>query len=391
MTRKLRVRLTGVAFLLVMALAVWLSLALYAKQFTPVATVTLYTDSVGNEMQLGAQVMMRGVQVGEVRQISADGHGAKLVLAIQPGMLPRLPANVTAEMLPTTLFGERYVDLLPPPNPVTARLTSGSVIGQNRSADAVELEHVINNLLPALSAIEPDKLSITLTAIAQGLRGRGTELGHTLVTLNSYLGKFNPQLPTLDSDIRELAGFAKTYNQATPSIIASLNDLTVTSETVAAQRANLSALFTDVTSASNDLRTFLDANTTNIIALSGQSTPTLRILARYAPEFPCNLRDLVNFEPNINKALGAGTKQHGLHVNVVVVPSSGQYLPGKDTPKYGDSLGPHCYSVPFSGIRLNDGASPPPSGGAAAAAAMPGMSGLLVGPVVRGGHVSVTP
>src|SRR5581483_439245 len=95
---KARRRLIGVVFLLVMALLVWLSIALYQKRFTPVAMVTLYTSSVGNEMHLGAEVKVRGVQVGEVRAIFADGSGARLELAIDPAMLARVPANVTAEM-----------------------------------------------------------------------------------------------------------------------------------------------------------------------------------------------------------------------------------------------------------------------------------------------------
>ena len=72
---KLRRRLIGVVFLLVFALLVWLSVALYNKQFTPAVTVTLYTGSVGNEMHPGADVKVRGVQVGQVRQISAAGTG----------------------------------------------------------------------------------------------------------------------------------------------------------------------------------------------------------------------------------------------------------------------------------------------------------------------------
>src|SRR4029077_2645357 len=75
---KARLRLVGVAFLAVIGLLIWLSLALYNKQFTPVATVTLHTGSVGNEMHPGGQVLVRGVQVGEVRSISADGGGAVL-------------------------------------------------------------------------------------------------------------------------------------------------------------------------------------------------------------------------------------------------------------------------------------------------------------------------
>src|SRR5436190_5380196 len=139
---KARLRLIRVAFLVVIGLLIWLSLALYNKQFTTVDMVTLHTDSVGNEMHPGGQVLVRGVQVGEVRSITADGSGAVLKLAIQPGMVRQLPANVTAVMVPSTLFGERYVNLVLPKAPVTARLGNDAVIYQDRSRDAIEVETV---------------------------------------------------------------------------------------------------------------------------------------------------------------------------------------------------------------------------------------------------------
>ena len=355
---KARRRLGGVAFLVVLALLVWLSVAVYQKKFTSVAMVTLYTSSAGNEMHPGAQVMVRGVQVGEVRQITADGTGARLELAIEPSQLPMLPVNVSAQMLPTTLFGERYVDLILPSSPSAARLTSGSVINQDRSADAIELDDVLNNLLPMLAATEPDKLSMTLTAIAQGLQGQGHALGQSLVTLNSYLEKLNPQLPQIDTDITKLAALARTYNQAAPAIVQALNDFGVTGRTLANQRVNFDALLANLTTSSDDLTAFLDANSANAITLSADSLSTLNILARYAPEFPCVLQQLSDFVPAMNKVLGAGTDQAGLHVKLVVepAPSSGAYVPGVDTPVYGDNLGPRCYAVPFTGIHLNDGA-----------------------------------
>lgn len=352
---KTRRRLTGVVFLATFGLLIWLSLAIYNKQFTPVSWVTLYTSSAGNEMNIGAQVMVRGVQVGEVRQITANGHGAQLRLAIDPGMVHLLPANVTAQMLPTTLFGARYVDLVLPSRPVTARLVSGSVISQDRSADSIELEKVLNNLLPLLTAVQPQQLSLTLTAIAQGLQGRGTKLGQTLVTLNSYLRELRPHLPALDRDIAELVQVTRTYTQATPDILHALTDFSVVNKTVYQQRANLAALFSTVTTASDDLRAFLDGNSRNIISLSQVSTGTLDLLARYSPEFPCTLRALVAFEPSVNRVLGAGTGQPGLHIHVNVERSLGRYTPA-NAPYYGDNLGPHCYSVPFTGIALHDGA-----------------------------------
>jgi len=358
-----RRRLTGVAFLLVLALLVWLSIALYQKKFTPVAMVTLYTSSAGNEMHPGNMVMVRGVQVGTVRQITADGTGARLELAIEPGQLPRLPANVSAEMLPTTLFGERYVDLILPSAPAAARLTSGSVIQQDRSADAIELDRVLDNLLPLLAATQPDKLSLTLTAIAQGLQGRGAELGQSLVTLSSYLKKLNPQLPQIDNDLTKLAALARTYNQAAPDLVQALDDFGETGRTIANQHANFDALLANLTTSSDDLTSFLDANSANAITLSADSLSTLDILARYSPEFPCVLQQLRDFVPAMNKVLGAGTDQAGLHVKLVVepAPSPGAYIAGEDTPVYGDNLGPRCYSVPFTGVQLNDGVH---SGGA---------------------------
>src|SRR5215472_2691835 len=307
---KLRRRLVGVVFLLVFALLIWLSLALYHKAFTPVSTVTLYTNSVGNEMHTGAEVMVRGVQIGQVQSITADGTGARLQLAIQPGMVPRLPANVTALMVPTTLFGERYVDLL--------------------------------------------------------IHAHGKQLGQTLVQLSSVLHRYNPHLPALDNDIKQLAGVARTLNAASPDLLQALDDFTVTSQTLTSEQASFSALYSTVTTASDDIRAFLDTNSNNIISLSTASTATLQILARYSPEFPCVLTDLKNFVPAADKLLGKGTNQPGLHVQAVILPvyANARYLPGVDTPKYGDDLGPHCYSVPFKGITLNDGTSPL-SGGAA--------------------------
>src|SRR5690348_11147815 len=92
---KVRRRLIGLAFLLVICLLVWLSTAVFQKKFSDVVTVTLRTSSVGNEMHPHADVKLRGAVVGEVRDITADGSGARLRLALRPSEVHRLPANVT--------------------------------------------------------------------------------------------------------------------------------------------------------------------------------------------------------------------------------------------------------------------------------------------------------
>ena len=378
---KTRRRLAGVVFVVVFAVLVWLSIALYDKVFTSVVLVNLNTDTTGNELHIHADVKVRGVQVGEVREISTGGSSAQLQLALQPDMVHLIPANVTAELLPTTLFGERYVDLVLPRDPDSARLDQGSTIDQDHSSSAIELEKVLKDLLPMLQAVAPQKLSVTLTAISQALEGRGTELGQTLDAINTYLTQMNPELPQIDADISQLVTVTNSYSQSFPDIVQAMSDFTKTSQTVVDEQNALVNLYSQVTGTAQDLDSFLTANKNNIIQLSADSTQTLRALARYSPEFPCVLQQLTAFEPDMDKVLGKGTNEPGLHVNVISVPPlstsppieqgesppAGGYQYPRNNPYFGDDNGPACYGVPFAGVTLNDGGdavrgSNPPGG-----------------------------
>ncbi|HWH29088.1 MAG TPA: MlaD family protein, partial [Mycobacteriales bacterium] len=61
-------RLWGLAFLAVLVSLVATSIALYTKAFTDTVTVTLRADRVGNQLTEGADVKVRGLVVGEVRE-----------------------------------------------------------------------------------------------------------------------------------------------------------------------------------------------------------------------------------------------------------------------------------------------------------------------------------
>lgn len=371
-TLTVRRRLAGVTFLLVPAILVWVSVSVYEKDFTDDATVTVRTGSVGNEMHDNADVKLRGVVIGQVRSITGDARGARLTLAIEPGRLEQIPADVTAQMLPTTLFGERFVALVPPRVPSARTLRAGAVIPQDRSSNAIELEEVLDNVLPLLTAVKPEKLSATLNAVSQALEGRGDKLGDTLLTLDAHLKKFNPQLPTLNADIKELVKVSTLYGDAAPDVLDALTDFTTTSGTIADQQAELAGLYGATTASAQDLTSFLRENKDNLIRLTAAGRPTLELLAEYADEFPCTLRTMAGFVPAMDKALGKGTDRPGLHVTLKSVKSKGKYVPGKDTPVYNATGGPHCYSVPYVGstvptadAREAPPAQDPPASGAA--------------------------
>ena len=372
-------RLWGLAFIAVIAGLVSLSIAMYNKAFTPVAMVTLTTDKVGNQLAVHSDVKVRGLIVGEVRGITPTATGAELHLAIEPEKIEVIPANVTARFLPKTLFGERYVALQIPDEPAVAALAPGARIAQDASVEAVELEQAFESLLPVLQAVQPQKLSSTLTAISTALDGRGEQLGETLSELGKLVGELNPHLPRLREDLAKLATVSDTYTSAAPDLIAALSDLSVTSTTIAEQRGNLDAVFATVTTAGRDLDAFLRANRSNLIMLADTSRPTLETLARYSPQYPCLLQLMAEAVPELDKAFGKGTDKPGLHATIEVTVNRGAYKPGVDEPRYEEDRGPRCYDFaefpsPFPQAPpdgpLRDGSSFPPP-------ARPASDGLL--------------
>ncbi len=336
--------LRGLVFLGVLLLLGGLAVGQYAGAFRSGVPVTLKVDRVGTQLDPKADVKVRGLIVGSVTAVHTDGVGATVQLSLDPKLVDQIPADVTARLLPKTLFGQKFVSLVPPAVPGPRPIAAGAVIGEDRSRSAQEVEQVLDDLLPLLQAVRPQDLATTLGSLSQALQGRGTELGQTLVRLNTLVEGVNPALPDVKADITQVADFSEHLSDSAPALLDALTDLTVTSRTIVDQRDGFHALFTSVTGASDDLRGFLDANGSNLIALAASSRPTLATLARYAPEFPCLFGQLADIIPRVDAAFGKGTAEPGLHVTLEIVTNRGKYVPGEE-PKYEDNRGPRCYPI----------------------------------------------
>lgn len=341
----LRRRLLGLLLVAVMVGGVALSIALYDKAFTSFVTVKLQADKIGNQLIQQSDVKVRGLIVGSVKDISATADGAELTLALNPESAKLIPENVSARFLPKTLFGERFVSLEIPAKPSAKTLATGDVIPQDRTSSAVELEQAFSHLLPVLQAVQPQKLSATLTAISTALSGRGDQLGDTLSQLGSYIGELNPHEPELQHNLKALAEFSDHLKDSAPDLVQSLDNLSTTTRTVVDQQQNLSNLYGTLTQASVDLQTFLQNNKDNIISLASTARPTAELLAKYAPEYPCVISQMAKNVPLIDQALGKGTNQPGLHATIEVVVPRAPYEAGKEEPRFDDKRGPRCYDA----------------------------------------------
>jgi phospholipid/cholesterol/gamma-HCH transport system substrate-binding protein len=367
-------RTYGVGFILVVALLVGLSVASFQKRFTSVVMVNLLTDRIGSQLQTSSDVKIRGLIVGEVRSIETTGKGARLQLALKPEMVDLIPANVSARLLPKTLFGERYVDLVAPAGVTGRHIAKGDTIGQDRTSVAIELERVFADLLPLLRTVQPEKLSATLNALATALEGRGTQLGQNLVLVDSYFKQINPKLPVIKADISGLADLASTYAVAAPDLVRAAKALVTTSTTIVEKKDALAGFLAGTAGFANTTADFLDANGPRIIRVGAVQRPTVEMLARYSPQYPCIATAMTNWIPRIDEAWRDKT----FHITVEVTQQRPGYQPGEE-PRWGENRGPSCQGLPgrfgtqenpWKGNHFDDGTN---HSSASAGSALPSM------------------
>ena len=382
--QKVMLRVYGVVFLLVMALLIGLSIAVYQKKFIDVVHVTLETDKVGNQLAPPADVKLRGLIVGEVRDVSSDGERATIDLALDPDTIGLIPSNVSARLLPKTLFGEKYVDLVLPAQPSPRPLRADDVIPQDRSSVAIELERVLADILPLLRAIQPEKLNATLNALATALDGRGDALGDNLERVNRYFTGLNPSIQTIQRDITGLADFFSIYADAAPDLLTLLRNQAVTARTFAELPDAYAGFLLGTTAFANTTRQVLRENENRIIQLGRVSRPTLDVLEKYSPQYPCLLEGLRNAnsnDPDVPGAIGSAFRKGYLQITLEVIPQRSAYKPGEE-PEYADKSGPNCRHLPdppYSqenpdpGVRLRDGSNGPEGGSPPAHRAIPQM------------------
>ena len=339
-------KLYGGILLAVVAGLVALSVLFFQQAFTSFDHVTVHVQRAGLQLLPGSDVKVRGLIVGDVERITSDGDGADLELRLDPSQAKRIPRNVTVRMLPKTVFGEKYVDLVLPSQP-EGRLADGAVIDVDQTRTSVEIDQALNDLLPVLRTVSPVELNHTLTALGSSLNGRGEQLGQTIEQFDRYLRGFNPQLPQLHHDFAALGNVTRTYAAAADPLIHTLGNVTVTSDTIVAEHEALVRFLTEVATAADNTRDLLATNAHNLIAANRYARPVLQLLARYSPEFPCFFRGYAKLVPRIHNAVPKTPGlNHAAHVVVEFVPSYPTYSNPIDLPEFKDKRGPSCYGLP---------------------------------------------
>jgi phospholipid/cholesterol/gamma-HCH transport system substrate-binding protein len=331
--------LAGLATVVVILAVFAVAVGLFRGSFTTSIPVTVVSPRAGLVMNPDAKVKMRGVEVGKVDSIDVRPDGkAVLHLAMYPSQMHLIPSNVIADIASATVFGAKFVELVPPAEPSPKALSANQVLdGQHVT---IEINTVFEQLTQLLGSIDPAKLNETLGAIASAVNGRGHKIGQMLSDLDSFLAKNDPSLPALSHDLEVLPVVSNAYADYAQDLLATADNAVRISKSIVDERQNLDAFLISSIGLADMGNDVVGGNRKALTDVLHLAVPTTDLLNEYHQALWCGLAgSLANLHaPNQTEPM--------IKVDVYLGFGAERYRYPSNLPKVAATGGPQCQDLP---------------------------------------------
>ena len=340
--KRSHVRIAAAILISAMIAAVVFTYLAYTAAFSSTETVTVMAPRAGLVTDKDAKVKYRGIQIGKIKDIEYTGDQAKLTLAIDSSQLPFIPSNATVRIAGNTVYGAKSVEFQTPQVPAAAALQPGATV--QAASVQLEVNTLFQSLTEVLHKVDPVQLNATLSALGEGLRGNGDNLGATLAGLGTFLDQLNPKLPTLQDAIRQTATVAGIYGDIAPDLVTVVYNTPKISKTVVDQQDNLNATLLAATGLANNGYDTLAPAADDYIAAINRARAPLKVTADYSPEFGCLLQGTAQSVDTFAPFFGG--VRPGLFLTSNFIPGVPAYTYPESLPVVNASGGPNCRGLP---------------------------------------------
>ncbi|MGZ8801667.1 MAG: MCE family protein [Mycobacterium sp.] len=337
-------KLAGALFLAITAVAGTLLFLQFRGQFASTTELTLLSPRAGLVVEPGAKVTYNGVEIGQVAGIAEVSDGtadhtpmARVTLEVDPDYLRFIPANAVVEIRATTVFGNKYVSVSSPANPVAQRISSDDVI------DVATVTTEFNTLFETVTAIaeqvDPVKLNQTLSATAEALTGLGDRFGESLLDGNRILDDLNPRMPRLHDDIKQVAALAEVYTAASPDLFDGLDHAVTTARTLTEHSGDIDAALMAALGFADDATGTFERAGPYLVRGTADLIPTSKLLDDYRGMILCTTRNYAEVGPELARVLG-GDNGYSLRSAGTVFGAGNPYVYPDNLPRVNAKGGP---------------------------------------------------
>jgi virulence factor Mce-like protein len=179
---------------------------------------------VGQQLPEGGDVKVRGVLVGRIADIDLDENGN----AVVDMLLDRdhtLPSDSRVEIRSKTVFGQKWVELIPPEDSTAAAFADNDVISDELTKEPLELERALQLGHDLLGEIPLRDLSDLLRTLADSFEGSEGDARNSIDQGLAALRSANASAPELDLSLRQLREFSEWLDDNDTDLLSFMNSL----------------------------------------------------------------------------------------------------------------------------------------------------------------------
>lgn len=331
------VALAAVAATTFGAVATWLGLS-YMRVVSSDTRVVAELPTLGDTLGPGSDVKYRGLIVGSVQRLH-HGDGSKSAdLLIEPQQSRQIPADVRARVLPGTLFGAEYVELVDSRDHTAAGLSDGEVVEADTSSETVRLMDAFAAVERILSALDPAQVDAALSNLARALDGHGDDLHRFIRRADRFMGVMAAHEDTFYEDLDLLDSVLQTGSDIEPELVSALRDSVTTARTVVARQNDIAELVGGSTALAARSHALLEREGDRMIRLLDATGPTLHAFAQDTG----SLDDIMTGAPRVLHNGATSIQGQRIMMEGLIGTNPLDPYTSADCPRYGDAAGSNC-------------------------------------------------
>jgi phospholipid/cholesterol/gamma-HCH transport system substrate-binding protein len=258
----------------------------------------------------GSEVRVSGMQVGKVSDVELDGDKVLVDFTVRTGV--PLGDRTEAAIKTETVLGTKMLEVTP-----RGDGTLKGTIPLERTTSPYDLPSALGDLTTAISGLDTQQLSSSLTTLADTFRDTPPDLKIAL----EGVARFSDTLNTRDAQLRNLLASANKVTGVLAKRSDQIAGLVVNANALLGelltQRSSIDALMGNLTAVSKELSAVIGDNRTQLRPALDKLNGVLSILDNHKAELQRTLYLLRRYAMSFGEVLGSGPFFKASLVNLV--------------------------------------------------------------------------
>lgn len=233
-----------------------------------------------------ASVKVNDVAVGRIDRIELSDDNTTALVTMRVNGDVRLPANAFARLRQSSLLGEKFVELAPPPENASGRLAEGAQIPLERTNRNPQIEEVLGAVSLLLNGGGIEQMQTIVKELNKAFTGNEEEIRSLLGNVNNVVSRLDRQRGEITKALDGLNRLSANMRAQTGNINNALDGLAPGLREVEAQRGQLVGMLQSLDKLSGTATHTVEASREDLVADLHALAPTLQQLAKTGTDLP---------------------------------------------------------------------------------------------------------